>query len=129
MGKGFHEFLGRPSKELYAMCGLMLLAEFRDLTINQAASAWSFDASVQYELNLPRVRQYLCPRTLDTYRHLLRQDEAAQGSFAEVTAAPIKALGAEIRRERVDSTHVLSTMASFGRLKLLAVTTKRFLTQ
>jgi hypothetical protein len=34
LGEHFHEFLGRPSKELYAMCGLMLLSEFRDLTID-----------------------------------------------------------------------------------------------
>jgi hypothetical protein len=39
LGERFHEFLGRPTKELYAMCELMLLAEFRDLTIDQAASA------------------------------------------------------------------------------------------
>lgn len=129
LGERFHEFLGRPTKELYAMCGLMLLAEFRDLTIDQAASAWSFDASVQYALNLPRDRQYLCPRTLDTYRQLLREDEAAQGVFEEVTTALVKELGVEIGKQRLDSTHVLSNMAKFGRLKLLAVTTKRFLTQ
>jgi hypothetical protein len=129
LGERFHEFLGRPSKELYAMCGLMLLAEFRDLTIDQAASAWSFDASVQYALNLPRDRQYLCARTLDTYRQLLREDESAQGIFEEVTAALVQELGVEIGRQRLDSTHVLSNMAKFGRLKLLAVTTKRFMTQ
>jgi Transposase DDE domain/Transposase domain (DUF772) len=129
LGERFHEFLGRPTKELYAMCGLMLLAEFRDLTIDQAASAWSFDASVQYALNLPRDRQYLCARTLDTYRQLLREDESAQGIFEEVTAALVQELGVEIGKQRLDSTHVLSNMAKFGRLKLLAVTTKRFLTQ
>jgi hypothetical protein len=84
---------------------------------------------MQYALNLPRDRQYLCPRTLDTYRQLLGEDEAAQGIFEEVTAALVKELGVEIGRQRLDSTHVFSNMAKFGRLKLLAVTTKRFLTQ
>jgi len=129
LGKRFHEFLGRPTKELYAMCGLMLVAEFRDLTIDEAVSAWTFDASVQYALNLPRDRQYLSARTLDSYRQLLREDESAQGIFEEVTAALVKELGVEIKKQRLDSTHVLSNMATFGRLKLLAVTTKRFLTQ
>jgi hypothetical protein len=47
----------------------------------------------------------------------------------EVTAALVKELGVEIGKQRLDSTHVLSNMAKFGRPKLLAVTTKRFLTQ
>ncbi|MFN0130460.1 MAG: transposase [Verrucomicrobiales bacterium] len=129
LGEHFHDWMGRPSKELYAMCGLLLLAEFRDWTIDQAASAWGLDAGVQYALNLPRDRQYLCARTLDTYRQLLRENEAAQGIFEEVTAALVKELGVEIKKQRLDSTHVLSNMATFGRLKLLAVTTKRFLIQ
>ncbi len=104
LGKRFHEFLGRPTKELYAMCGLMLVAEFRDLTIDEAVSAWTFDASVQYALNLPRDRQYLSARTLDSYRQLLREDESAQGIFEEVTAALVKELGVEIKKQRLDST-------------------------
>jgi hypothetical protein len=129
LGQHFDAEFGRPSKELYAMAGLLLLAEFRDWTIDQAAAAWSFDASVQFALNLPRDRQYLCPRSLDNYRRLLREDEAAQGIFETVTAALVAELGIEIKAQRLDSTHVLSNMARFGRLKLLAVTTKRFLTQ
>lgn len=129
MARHFHPTVGRPTKELYAVCGLLLLAEFRDLTIDQAADAWSFDASVQFALNLPRDRQYLCARTVDSYRQLLREDEAAQDIFEKVTAALVEELGLEIGRQRLDSTHVLSNMATFGRLKLLAVTVKRFLTQ
>ena len=35
----------------------------------------------------------------------------------------------DISCQRLDSTHVLSQMASFGRTKLMAVAIKRFLTQ
>ena len=129
LGEHFHPVIGRPTKELYAMSGLLLLAEFRDWTIDQAADAWSFDASVQFALNLPRDRQYLCARSMDNYRQLLRQDETAEGIFETVTTALVEELGVQIKKQRLDSTHVLSNMASFGRLKLLAVTTKRFLTQ
>ncbi len=129
LGEHFHAALGRPTKELYAVAGLLLLGEFRDWTIDQTADAWSFDASVQFALNLPCDRQYLCARSLDSYRRLLREDEAAQGIFETVTAALVKELGIELKAQRLDSTHVLSNMARFGRLKLLAVTAKRFLTQ
>ena len=87
----FDPEIGRPTKEIYAMCGLLLLAEFRDLTVDQTADAWTYDASVQYALNLPRDGQYLSPRTVDTYRALLRKSEAAR---VQVTTCP-----QELRRE------------------------------
>jgi len=60
---------------------------------------------------------------------LLRESEAAQDIFETVTGEIIREMGIAINKQRLDSTHVFSDMARFGRLKLLAVTTKRFLTQ
>jgi len=129
LGRNFHVIFGRPSKELYAVCGLMLLAEFKDWTVDETAEAWCLNAGVQYALNLPCKQQSLCPRTVDNYRRLLRESDVAQEIFETVTAGIIRELGIEIKKQRLDSTHVLSDMAKFGRLKLLAVTLKRFLTQ
>src|SRR5579862_754123 len=124
----FVEEIGRPTKELYALSGLLLIAEFKDWTIDQAAEAWSFDASVQFALNLPRDRQYLCARTLDNYRRLLREEIEVQEIFLTVTAKLVEELDLDIRKQRLDSTHVLSHMAQLGRVQLLAVTVRRFLT-
>ncbi len=129
MGQSFSEDFGRPTKELYAVCGLLLLAEFRNWTVDQSADAWCFDAAVQFALNLPRDRQNMCPRTVDNYRRLLRENEMAQEIFEQVTAAIVKEMGLVIAKQRLDSTHILSDMARFGRLKLLGVTVKRFLVQ
>ena len=127
LGAHFDATLGRPTKELYALAGLLLIAEFKDLTIDAAAEAWSYDASVQFALGLPRDRQYLCARTLDNYRRLLRENADVQDIFATVTAALVGELELDIRRQRLDSTHVLSAMAQLGRLQLLAVSVRRFL--
>lgn len=129
VGKAFDPLIGRPTKELHAMCGLLLLGEFRNWTVEQTADAWCFDASVQFALNLPRDNQHICERTVDSYRQLLRENETAQGIFEKVTAEIIRELGLAINKQRLDSTHIFSDMARFGRLKLLAVTVKRFLTQ
>ena len=129
LGEHFHERLGRPTKELYSMAGLMLIAEFRNLTGEQAAEAYTFDASIQYALNLPRDGQYLSPRSVDNYRKRFREDELAQEVFMEVSARLVKELGLDISRQRLDSTHVLSQMARLGRQQLLAVGVKRFLVQ
>ena len=127
LGQDFDEELGRPSKELFAMSGLLLIAEFQDWTIEEAAEQWTFNAGVQYALNLKRDRQYLCPRTLDNYRRLVREKVDVQEIFLRVTTALIEELELDIRKQRVDSTHVLSAMAQMGRLQLLSVAMKRFL--
>lgn len=129
LGEHFHDRLGRPTKELYSMAGLMLIAEFRNLTGEQAAEAYTFDASIQYALNLPRDGQYLSPRSVDNYRKKFREDELAQAVFMEVSARLVAELQLDISRQRLDSTHVLSQMARLGRQQLLAVGVKRFLVQ
>jgi len=129
IGEAFDPQIGRPTKELHAVCGLLLLGEYRNWTIEQTASAWCFDASVQFALNLPRDNQSMSERTVDNYRQLLRESESAQGIFEEVTSEIVREMGLAIKKQRLDSTHIFSDMARFGRLKLLAVTTKRFLTQ
>ena len=129
IGESFDPQIGRPTKELHAMCGLLLMGEYRNWTVEQTANAWCFDASVQFALNLPRDNQTISERTVDNYRQLLRENEIAQGIFEQVTGEIIREMGLEIKKQRLDSTHIFSDMARFGRLKLLAVTVKRFLTQ
>lgn len=129
LGQAFCEDFGRPTKELYAICALMLLAEFKNWTIDDTADAWCLNSAVQYALNLPRDRQSLCPRTVDNYRRLLRENDRAQEIFETVTAELVSELGISIKKQRLDSTHVLSNMARFGRLKFLAITVRRFLVQ
>jgi hypothetical protein len=129
LGEHFDEALGRPSKELYALSGLLLIAEFKDWTIDEAAEAWTLDAGVQFALHLPRDRQYLCPRTLDNYRKLLRESGEVQEVFTTITAALVRELELDIRRQRLDSTHVLSHMAQLTRGQLLSVAARRFLVQ
>jgi hypothetical protein len=129
LGEKFDPARGRPTKELFSMAGLMLIAEFKDLTVDQTAAAYTFDASVQFALNLPRDGQYVSPRTVDNYRKLFRENDLAQQIFQNVAKTLIEELGIEVSRQRLDSTHVLSRMAKLGRRRLLAVGVKRFLVQ
>lgn len=65
----------------------------------------------------------------EAYRLLLRENDLAQSVFETVTAAIVKEMELSIKKQRLDSTHLFSNMARFGRLKLLAVWIKRFLVQ
>lgn len=127
LGKHFAEGIGRPTKEIYSMAGLLLIAEFRDYTVKETARAYTFDTSIQYALDIPADKQYCAPRTVNNYRKLFREDELAQQVFYDIATEIVKELDLKIDKQRGDSTHVLSNMAIFTRHQLLATGVKRFL--
>ncbi|MBA3583771.1 MAG: transposase [Gemmatimonadetes bacterium] len=128
LGRHFSEALGAPTKELYSMAGLVFLADFFGWTAHDAIEAYIFRSDVQYALNLEPGAE-VCTRTVERYQKLFRQDDLATRVFEEVTTRLVHSLDLDVCRQRLDSTHVFSHMASFGRTKLMAVAIKRFLTQ
>ena len=128
LGRHFSDSLGAPTKELYSMAGLVFLADFFGWTPQEAVEAYIFRSDVQYALNLePGVE--VSTRSVERYQKLFREDDLAARVFEDVTTRLVNALDLDVSRQRLDSTHVFSHMASFGRTKLMAVAIKRFLTQ
>ncbi len=125
----FHASMGRPTKELYSMCGLVFLMEFQDWTSAAAADAYMFDQRVHYALNLGHDCLSMTPRTLDHYRALFREEDAAAAVMERVTRRLVELLGVSVERQRLDSTHVFSNMALFGRTRVMAAVVRRCLTQ
>jgi hypothetical protein len=128
LAENFSRKLGAPTKELYSMAGLVFLADFFGWTAQEAAEAYIFRSDVQYALNLePGVT--VSSRTVERYQKLFRDNELATQIFHDVTTRLAEMLELDISCQRLDSTHIFSHMASFGRTKLMAVAIKRFLTQ
>ena len=128
LAENFSRELGAPTKELYSMAGLVFLADFFGWTAEEAVHAYIFRSDVQYALNLePGVT--VCSRTVERYQKLFRDNELATRIFHDVTTRLAEMLELDISCQRLDSTHVFSRMASFGRTKLMAVAIKRLLTQ
>jgi len=125
----FDPGMGRPSKELYSMAGLIFLKECFDWTKAQAVDAYCFHMNVHYALNLEPVAQDMSMRTLERYIAYFEDDELAKAVMADVTVRLVGLLELKIDTQRLDSTHIFSDMASFGRTRLMGVTNKRFLTQ
>jgi hypothetical protein len=125
----FDPTMGRPTKELYSMAGLLLIQEFMDWTKEQALDAYSFNLNVHYALNLEPVTHDISKRTLERYINLFEEDDLAKATMDEITTTLVKVLGIKIDKQRLDSTHIFSDMASFGRTRLMGVAVKRFLTQ
>ena len=129
VGKHFDVTMGRPTKELYSIAGLLLIKEFKDWTKDEAIYAYCFDMAVHYALNLEPVAHDLGERTLDRYIALFAKDHLAKTLMDKVTVKLVDLLDLKIDQQRLDSTHIFSNMASFGRTRMMAVAIKRFLTQ
>jgi hypothetical protein len=129
LGVHFDPIMGRPTKELYSVAGLLFIQEFKNWTIPQAVDAYLFHTDVQFALNLEPGLDQMCERTFERYRKLFIEDECAGRILDQVTTRFVDMLEIDVRQQRLDSTHVFSNMASFGRTRLMAVSIKRFLTQ
>jgi len=129
LAEHFHPIIGRPTKELYSIAGLLFVMEFRNWTHEEAADAYMFNVDLQYALNLAPEQQSLSRRTIERYIKLFREDELASDIMHTVTSELIALLELDISKQRLDSTHIESNMAKFGRIKLMATTIRRFLAQ
>lgn len=123
----FHPVNGRPTKELYSIAGLVLIKEFMNWTNERAADSYMFDLSIQYALNLEPDHQSMCERTLDRYCKLFREDDIAKQIMNDVTRKLVEVLELDFSKQRLDSTHVSSNMAVFGRTRLMGVVIKGFM--
>ena len=125
----FDPSIGRPTKELYSMAALVLIMEFKDWTKEEALDAYRFHLDIQYALNLEPVANDISMRTLERYINYFEEDNLAKTIMSEITIQLVDLLGIKIDQQRLDSTHIFSDMASFGRTRMMGVTIKRFLTQ
>ncbi len=125
----FHPIMGRPTKELYSVAGLTFIMEFQDWTKEEAAQAYMFHSDLWYALNLEPGLHSMSVRTLERYQEIFRENELAKSVMHDVTLRLVEVLEQDITKQRLDSTHVFSDMATFGRTRMMGVTIKRFLTQ
>jgi hypothetical protein len=125
----FDPQMGRPTKELYSMAGLVFIMEFKNWTKEEALDAYRFHLDIQYSLNLEPVAHDISLRTLERYLNYFEEDNLAKTIMSDITVELVDLLGIRIDQQRLDSTHIFSDMASFGRTRMMGVTIKRFLTQ
>jgi len=129
LAENFHPTIGCPTKELYSMAGAIFLKEFFNLTIEQAVRRYVTDGGWHYALNIVPATASLSHASVERYMRLFVENDLGAEVFHRVTSALIEALELDVSRQRLDSTHVFSDMATFGRTKLMGVAIKRFLWQ
>jgi hypothetical protein len=126
----FNEKSGRPTKELYAMLGFMVLQQMFDLTDEEAVTQFAFNRQWHYALNITGhsdEETYVCPKTLWSIRHILSENELYDVLFETITVRLAKIFDVDPRLQRLDSVHIFSNMAHLGRIGLFVQTIKKFL--
>ncbi len=128
--KNYHWAVGRPTKELYAMLGVMILQQMYDLTDEETIHQFAFNLEWHYALGITDEsddESYLCPKTLWTMRHLLTEQNLYGVLFESVTDKLAKVFSVDTSKQRCDSVHLFSNMRHLGRIGLFCRTIKKFL--
>jgi hypothetical protein len=126
VSKDLSSTAGRPTFELHAIIGLLLIRDFQGWTVPQTHEAVLFRSDIQYALNLePGVE--VTQRTIERYLARMQQDETiSEEIFTRVTDTLLRSMEVKVKKQRLDSTHVLSDMSNMGRARMIGVALKRF---
>lgn len=130
MQKYYHTWKGAPTKEMYAMLGLLLLQQMHDLTDEEAVDQFAYNIQWHYALNITSNDDqdaYVCPKTLWTLRSILSEPALHTALFESVTDRLARVFSVDVSKQRVDSVHIFSNMRHLGRIGLFVRTIKKFL--
>jgi hypothetical protein len=128
--KNYQWAMGRPTKELYAMLGVMILQQMHDLTDEETIHQYAFNLEWHYALDITDdsdAASYLCAKTLWAMRHLLTEQNLYGVLFESVTDKLAKVFSVDTSRQRYDSVHLFSNMRHLGRIGLFVATIRKFL--
>ena len=119
----FTEGCGRPTKELYAALGSLILQQMHDLTDEETVAEFCFDIKWHYALDIPGESdesKYLSLKTLWTLRHLVMAKGLDVELFNRTTELLAKAFRVDASKQRIDSVHIRSNMKRLGRLGIFS---------
>jgi hypothetical protein len=122
---------GRPTNELYAMMGSMILQQMHDLTDEQTVEQFCFNIQWHYALNITGIDDasaYVCPRSIWTMRRIMTDNNLYTELFAGIADHLGEVFKVNTSFQRLDSVHLFSNMRHLGRIRIFATTIRKFLT-
>ncbi len=121
---------GRPTKEIYAALGALILQQMHDLTDEETVSQYSFNLQWHYALDIPGETdeaKYLCAKTLWTLRHMVAEKGLDRELFNATTETLAKVFKVDVTKQRLDSVHIRSNMRRLGRICIFSQSIHNFL--
>jgi hypothetical protein len=126
----FTNGIGRPSKELYTVLGLLLLQQTMDLTDIAAIEQLAFNIQWHYALNIPEESddaKYISEKTLYNMRQVMIDNQLDEIMFDAVADKLAVVFGVNTKDQRIDSVHIKSNMRKLGRIGIFSRTIFKFL--
>ncbi len=130
LSKYFDSVWGRPTKELYAMLGALILQQTFDLTDEETVQQFSFNIQWHYALNITEesdTAKYLSAKTLWNNRNIVASNNLEEDVFDNGTKELAKVFGVDIEKQRLDSVHIKSNMRRLGRIGIFSESIHKFL--
>ncbi len=118
---------GRPNRAVQTVLGVHILKEMFDLTDEEALEDLEFNLLWHHALRLDIEETHLPQKTLHNFRARLMAHDGGRVAFQETTDRIIEALGLRTGKQRLDSTHIMSNIATLTRLGLFCETIRYFL--
>lgn len=130
MKSNFTDGVGRPSKELHTVLGVLLLQQTMDLTDMAAIEQLAFNIQWHYALNIPEESddaKYISEKTLYSMRQVMIDNHLDEVMFAAVADKLAVVFGVDAKNQRIDSVHIQSNMRKLGRIGIFSRTILKFL--
>lgn len=123
----FDDRLGRPSKDLHIVIGVLLLQQLHDLSDAATVEALAFNMTWHHALDVRTEADcYFCEKTLRNYRRLFIAQGLDEVLFCRITDRLMRAFSVDTSRQRMDSTALRSAMRSLTRLGIVVETVSKF---
>ena len=118
---------GRPSKDLYAALGALILQQLHDLTDVQVVEQLAFNLSWHFALDIRDDSDlYICERSLRNYRRSVINQGLDKLLFESLTDELIKVFKVDPSQQRIDSTAIASAMRLLTRVEAVVETLCKF---
>jgi len=130
IAKYFDSDWGRPTKELYAMLGALILQQTFDLTDEQTVQQFCFNIQWHYALNITEesdTAKYLSEKTLWNNRNIIAINNLEDDIFNNGTKELAQVFKVDIEKQRIDSVHIKSNMRRLGRIGIFSQSIHTFL--
>jgi hypothetical protein len=118
---------GRPNRPVKTVLGVLLLKDMFNLTDQETLEQLEFSLLWHHALCLTPEEAHLPQKTLHNFRARLMAYDHGPVMFKSITDQALGAMGMNVSRQRLDSTHVVSNIAVLTRLGLFCETIRLFL--
>ena len=126
----FSAGMGRPTNELVAMTGAMLLQQMHNLTDEETAEHFAFNIQWHYALDISSNSDsaaYVCLKSIRNMRSTMTKYGLYDPVFEAVGDELMKAFDTDPSLQRIDSVHIFSNMKHLGRIGIFTGTIRKFL--